>query len=213
MGLSFMWSDWYMTIACVLLWVPLVLLPAFLVKCFYNNKPIIRRVKVAPKQSPYKVATEGIERIRAEKSWQKESPKAYYTDLTDVVRTYIKNRFGFDALEMTSAQIIEALQQTHDRDALRDLTDLFLTADLVKFAKHTPLMNENDANLLVALNFINDTKEVEAVDAKPEPTEITVVEKRPLRTKLLLGGAILLLVAALIVLSMCAATEIYGYFF
>ena len=61
--------------------------------------------------------------------------------------------------------------------------ELFRTADLVKFAKHTPLMNENDANLVNAIDFINDTKEKEDENAKPQPTEITVVEKRSLRTK------------------------------
>ncbi len=35
---------------------------------------------------------------------------------------------------------------------------LFQTADLVKFAKHSPLMNENDMNLVNAVEFINNTK-------------------------------------------------------
>ena len=60
---------------------------------------------------------------------------------------------------------------------------LFQTADLVKFAKHNPLMNENDANLINAIDFINETKEKEDENAKPQPTEITIIEKRSLRTK------------------------------
>ncbi len=48
-------------------------------------------------------------------------------------------------------------------------------------------MNENDANLINAIDFINETKEKEEENAKPQPTEITIIEKRSLRTKILLG--------------------------
>ena len=87
-----------------------------------------------------------------------EDQKTYYTLLTDVLRKYIKARFGFNAMEMTSTEIISRLQQEEDRKMIDELNELFMTADLVKFAKHNPLMNENDANLLNAIDFINDTK-------------------------------------------------------
>ncbi|MGN0056753.1 MAG: hypothetical protein ACI363_00600, partial [Phocaeicola plebeius] len=45
-------------------------------------------------------------------------------------------------------------------------------------AKHAPLMNENDMNLLNAIDFINETKQEEDPHAKKEPTEIKVEEKR-----------------------------------
>ena len=74
-----------------------------------------------------------------------------------------------------------------DKEAIADLRSLFETADLVKFAKHNPLMNENDANLINAIEFINETKEKEVENAKPQPTEITIIEKRSLRTKNIAG--------------------------
>ena len=33
-----------------------------------------------------------IERIKGEKVWQKGQSKEYYTELTDAIRTYIKDR-------------------------------------------------------------------------------------------------------------------------
>ena len=77
-----------------------------------------------------------IERIKNEKVWQKGQPKTYYTELTDTLRTYIKDRFGFNALEMTSSEIIDKLLEMNDKEAISDLKELFQTADLVKFAKH-----------------------------------------------------------------------------
>ena len=46
---------------------------------------------------------------------------------------------------MTSTEIIDKLLEMKDKEAISDLRELFQTADLVKFAKHNPLMNENDA--------------------------------------------------------------------
>ena len=79
-------------------------------------------------------------------------------------------------MEMTSSEIIEHLQAENDEEALHELRELFQTADLVKFAKYTTLINENDRNLVTAVEYINQTKIEEEV--KPQPTEIVVEEKR-----------------------------------
>lgn len=211
MQAPFAWEDWYVAIACVLLFVPFLLLLIYLVKRIRDNKPIIRKVKVEAKLPPHQLAIQEIERIKSEKVWQKGLSKEYYTELTDAIRTYIKNRFGFNALEMTSSEIIDHLEM-EDKEAIKDLRELFLTADLVKFAKHNPMMNENDANLINAIDFVNDTKEKEDENAKPQPTEITIIEKRSLRTKLLLGTGIALLAAALIGSLIYIGLELYNYF-
>ena len=114
-------------------------------------------------------------------------PKKYYTELTEVIRMYIRERFGFNAMEMTSAEIIERLLQ-EDKESVKDLRTLFETADLVKFAKHAPLMNENDMNLVNAVDFINQTKVEEDPNAKKEPTEIKVEEKRSKQGRIVFAG-------------------------
>ena len=212
MQAPFAWEDWYVTIACVLLFVPFLLLLIYLVKRIRDNKPIIRKVKVEPKLPPHQLAMQEIERIKNEKVWQKGEPKEYYTELTDTLRVYIKERFGFNALEMTSSEIIDKLLEMKDKEAISDLRELFQTADLVKFAKHNPMMNENDANLINAIDFINETKEKEDENVNPQPAEITIIEKRSLRTKILLGAGIVLLVAALIGSLIYVGLELYNYF-
>ena len=59
-------------------------------------------------------------------------------------------------------------------------------------------MNENDANLINAIDFINETKQPAEENQKPQPTEIKIIEKRSLRTKILLICGIVFLSAALI---------------
>ena len=212
MQAPFVWEDWYGIIICGILLIPFALLLIYLIMRICDNKPIIRKVKVEPKLPPHQQAMKEIERIKSEKVWQKGQSKEYYTELTDALRTYIRGRFGFNALEMTSSEIIEKLLEMEDKEAIADLRTLFQTADLVKFAKHAPLMNENDANLINAIDFINETKEVEAENVKPQPTEITIIEKRSLRTKILLGIGIAILAAALIGALTYIGMQLYSYF-
>ena len=212
MKAPFVWSDWYAMIACALLLLPLLGLLIYLIIRIRDNKPIIRKVKVEPKLPPHQTALNEIEKIKSEKIWQKGLTKDYYTELTDVIRTYIKERFGFNALEMTSSEIIDKLLEIKDKDAISDLKFLFQTADLVKFAKHAPLMNENDANLISAIDFINDTKPEENENQSSQPTEITIVEKRTLRTKILLIGGIVVLAAALVGAIVYVLIQLYNLF-
>lgn len=211
MKAPFAWEDWYGLMACSFLAIPLVGLLIYLIIRIRDNKPIIRKVKVEPKLPPHQTALKEIERIKSEKVWQKGHSKEYYTELTDALRTYIKDRFGFNALEMTSSEIIENLLNIKDKDAIADLKVLFETADLVKFAKHNPLMNENDANLLNAIDFVNETK-VEEENQKPQPSEITIVEKRSLRTKVLLICGIIVLSLALISTFIYIGIQLYELF-
>ena len=174
----FSWADWndLFWLAMVLTLIALVL--AYVSLRAYQNKPIIRIIRRAAKRPPHQVAMEHIERLKVEKLWAEEDSKEYYTELTDALRTYIRDRYGFNAMEMTSTEIIGRLLKEQDEQALAELRQLFETADLVKFAKWTTLMNENDANLVSAIDFINQTKVEADPNAKPVEEVVTVEEKQ-----------------------------------
>lgn len=203
MSPPFVWGDWVMLFVSLLIIAPVIGLLVYLLRRLADNKPIIRRIKLTPEKPAHDEALELIEEIKSRKSWQSAGPKAYYTELTDVLRTYMHKRFGFNALEMTSSEIITELEKTENQKDIDELRELFSTADLVKFAKHNPMINENDANLMNAIDFINDTKVLPDPEAKPEPTEKVIVEKRSLRTKILLG------VGALAALGVSIACVVY----
>lgn len=209
MEAPFAWEDWSGIIWLSFLAIPLLVLTIFLIIRFNDNKPIIKKIKIEPKLPPHQQAMREIERIKAEKVWQKGRAKEYYTELTDVIRAYIRDRFGFNALEMTSSEIIDNLLQNKDKESIDDLKSLFQTADLVKFAKHDPLMNENDMNLVNAIEFINQTKVEQPINQKPEPTEITIEEKRSKRVKILLGVGIVVLCMVVFGILIYIGTEIY----
>ena len=210
---SIIWEDISTIFWLTLLMVALGGLGYYLFKRFKDNKPIIRKVKVEPKLPPHTLALQEIERIKGDKSLRIADPKTYYTELTDVLRTYMAERFGFNAMEMTSCEIIDKLLETNDKDSIRELKYLFETADLVKFAKHSPLMNENDMNLVNAVDFINNTKVEPDPDAKPEPTEITIEEKRSKQGRMVLLGSMVVIGIAVVVILYMVTKEIFNLCF
>ncbi|KAA6343202.1 hypothetical protein EZS27_009108 [termite gut metagenome] len=211
MNPPFDWGDWYGLIVCSCLALPLFILLIYLIVRLRDNKPIIRKIKIEPKLPPHQLAMQEIERIKHERVWQKGRMKEYYTELTDAIRAYISERFQFNALEMTSSEIMDHLLGANDEEALKDLKELFWTADLVKFAKYDPLMNENDINLITAVRFVNQTRQSDA-ELIPQPTEMTIIEKRSLRSKILLIGFIVILSAAIVGTYIYIGVRLYDLF-
>lgn len=164
----FQWSDWSLTFWLSVLMLVLLAICYYLYLRMRDNKPIITHIRIVKKLLPHQKAMQQIEQIKAEKMVTSEDSKEYYTRLTDTIRKYIEERYGFSAMEMTSSEIIAKLMETQDEGALSELRHLFLTADLVKFAKYSTLINENDMNLVNAIDFINQTK------LENEPVEETV---------------------------------------
>lgn len=195
------WNDIQWIVWFVLMVLVLLVAEYYLFKRYRDNKPIIRRIHVAPKLPPHEQALKDIEVIKTNKILLQNDSKAYYTKLTEVLRTYMKERFGFNAMEMTSSEIIDHLMEIKEQNALSDLKSLFETADLAKFAKLAPLMNENDKNLVNAIAFINKTKIELDPNEKPEPTEITVVEKRSPKGRMILLGCLIVIVVVIVVLA------------
>lgn len=176
--LPFSWGDWRLVVfgtLGILLLIGLIIGMAILIRM---GKPIFRLVRRKKKLPPHQVAITEIERIKLQRTWAQEDSKEYYTLLTDALRTYIQDRYGFSAMEMTSAEIIERLTAEGDEKSLEELREIFRTADLVKFAKWSTRVNENDANLVAALQYVNETKVEEDPNVKPEPEVIKETDKQ-----------------------------------
>lgn len=185
----FDWAEWRQVIWFVLLAMLIAGLLAYVIYRLKKNKPILRRIRRKRHLPPHKVAMEKIEQMKEEKIWQKEDSKEYYTQLTDTLRNYIHERYGFNAMEMTSFEIIQRLQEVNDENAINELRELFQTADLVKFAKYSTLINENDRNLVNAIEYINQTK-LEEAEQKSQPEVVFVEEKRSKVAKMVLIGSL-----------------------
>lgn len=181
--LEFSWEDWHHSIFSALAIVLLCVLIFLAYWWLKKGNPVIPLMRRKPKLPPHQVAMQEIQRIKEERTWATEESKEYYTQLTDTLRTYIQDRYGFRAMDMTSSEIIDRLVQENDAEALNELSELFRTADLVKFAKYTTPINENDAHLLTAMAYINQTKQEVDPNAKSEEPLYTAEQRRTIGMK------------------------------
>ncbi len=135
----------------------LVALGVWSVIRFRKKKPLFRREEV--RIPPYELAIRSLEALQAEKLWQVGKVKEYYTRLTDAIRQYMDGELAIPAMEQTSWEILHALEklpEAGEADKAR-LADLLQAADFVKFAKATPLPDENVRSLETAYAFVRNT--------------------------------------------------------
>lgn len=112
---------------------------------------------------PHIWAFEELKRLDSEKLWQQGRVKDYHIRLTDILRTYIEHRMNIPALEMVSSEIIQAISAKNDTpiDLVQKIKNLLDISDLVKFAKYSPLPDENALCFKIAWEFVELTKPVE----------------------------------------------------
>lgn len=203
------WEEWDM-----LLWVSLgaMLLYIFGILAWFrlkSGKPIRLKVRIIKKLPPHQKALDSIEKIK--KEGIQADDKAYYTQLTDALRKYIEERFGFNAMEMTSTEIVMHLKEVGNDEKMQELKSLFETADLVKFAKHKVDMNENDRNLVSAVDFINDTKQENVPTEEKIVPKATEEQKQTIRMRLSLKWAIVFLTIAVAAVVTYICWQLYDY--
>jgi len=127
--------------------------------------------------SPYAEAIEGLNRIRKEKIWQSGQTKRYYSEITFVLRNYIERNWNIPAVELTSSAIITELSKVDiQNETTNHLKHILNIADLVKFAKASPLPTENEHCLDLSFQFVEHTKPIEETENQ-NSTEDT--QKKP----------------------------------
>ena len=170
----FVWADYLPILLGILLILLLAAAAWYGWKRWKEQKSLIPFKKEEPKLPPHEQAIKELDAIREQKLWQQGLSKAYYTQITETLRRYIDGRFGINAMEMTSGEILDLIRQNDEAKPLyENLRQILSLADFVKFAKMNPLPDENDLSLANAYRFVEQTKPVEE-EAKPaeESTEL-----------------------------------------
>ena len=109
-------------------------------------------------------AVRELDKLKGEKIWQNGREKEFYSKLTDILRRYIHEREGFNAMEMTSGEILNEIRKLSDVDSVyENLKQILSTSDLVKFARYKPYPDENDLSMVNAYFFVNQTREPDPV--------------------------------------------------
>lgn len=155
--------DWAFIILIILGLTILLTIAYFIWKKYKSQKSeAITEYKV--KLPNYQIALDLLYKLEEEKLWQKGKIKEYHTAITEIIRKYFEDDFNFNALEMTSNEIIQYLKNDSRGKAVVELvSEFFANADMVKFAKFQPMASVNEMMMKQAIEIINRTKIKESI--------------------------------------------------
>lgn len=117
------------------------------------------RPRVAPPPPPprpsWEIALEALDVLAKSDLLSRGATKDYYDAISDIMRRYVGGYRGFDALEMTTDEVLAALR----RDPLpgvapAELEHLLRECDLVKFARYVPTHEESEKILASAYGIV-----------------------------------------------------------
>lgn len=153
--------DWWIWVVFGLIVVALGIIIWMLYK---KNGPAIFVPRKQP--TPYDIAVRRLEELKRRRLIEKGQTKTYYTQLIDILRIYLDGRFGINAMEMTSKQILQKLrenQETHLSSS--QIEEVLRLADFVKFAAANPDPQEGLRTFNTISSFVEATKPL------PEPED------------------------------------------
>jgi hypothetical protein len=114
---------------------------------------------------PFIIAMDRLKELDQKQLIKSQQLKVFYIELTDIIRRYIEEDLSIPALESTSDELLSTItdfnESSHleiDKQTIEKLNDLLKSADLVKFAKYKPNLNQAEADRLVAEFILNGLK-------------------------------------------------------
>ena len=155
-------------------WLLGLALLAFLIFAYFKwYKKGINPFKPEKKRlPPYEEAILALNNLKNRQLWQNGQHKEYYSCLTDILRVYIERRFGINAVEMTSSEIMEQIKHNEEALQVKDqLSEVLEIADFVKFAKMQTLADDNEVAFQRTLNFVEQTKPAPVVEEGKEDVD------------------------------------------
>ena len=189
---------------------------------------ILRKKQLTEKEQeallpPYDRALLELKKLDNSKYLIQDEYKQYYSELTDIVRSYLEEDVNVSALESTTDELITKLEMMKDageleldNDTIKQFKSILQTADLVKFAKSKPPTNVAKQDRKAVEQIVVKTHE-----AIPEPTleELMAQEEyqeklalKQQRKKWMIAGAsvvAILLISAIAFVSYYGATKVW----
>ena len=149
----------------IVLCVALVITTYFIIKKWKRKS---EEIDTKP-QIPIEVKLlERLNSLKTKKLWENGHFKAYYSEISEVIWSFVAYRYQIPTFEKTSNEILESLKWVSiDNTYFKELSTFFTLSDGVKFAKINPLEKDNIHSIEMAIKFIEnerlDIKEIEKV--------------------------------------------------
>lgn len=158
-----------------LLLVALIVLLILYLRKRKKNQPLFAKVK--PTEPAHVIALRKLDEIKHQKLWETGKVKEFHSELTDTIRFYLDERFELSTIESTTDEILAAVKSVDQQSEWHvKLKEILERADLAKFAKFTPLQDENEMSLKYAYKII-ETTIVEVIPEEEKVQEVATVDE------------------------------------
>ncbi len=119
-----------------------------------------KKTKVPPAPPPWTVAFQRLTALKEAGFPAQGQVKAYYTELSDILRRYMEGRFDIKAPEMTTEEFLIYLKQNSALNVRQkqSLQDFLNCCDMVKFAKFSSSTAEMEQSFDLAWRLIEETQ-------------------------------------------------------
>lgn len=200
-------------------WWKLLILLVLIVASGFASYFIIKRLQKDKEQkeeffaSPIEKAIAYLQNLDKKQLVQRGDVKEYYSEMTDITRTYIEESIHIPAMESTSSELMEALKKAIadkkmfvNREELEKFKRVLENSDLVKFAKSQPLPFEIETDkkiidkfLLVIDKALPRTEDQAAILFAEEVRKKEMQKQKFKRLVISIGISAFLLVASVVI--------------
>lgn len=200
-------------------WWKLLILLVLIIASGFASYFIIKRLQKGQEQkeeffaSPIEKAIAYLQNLDKKQLVQRGDVKEYYSEMTDITRTYIEESIHIPAMESTSSELLEALKKAIadkkmfvNREELDKFKKVLENSDLVKFAKSQPLPFEIETDkkiidkfLLVIDKALPRTEDQAAILFAEEVRKKEMQKQKFKRLVMSIGISAFLLVASIVI--------------
>ncbi len=197
-----------------LIWWILAVLALIAIILYFVFRKKVEKEEIKVRIPPIQEALQRLKALDEKHLLEQHKVKIYYTELTDIVRTYIEKDIHIPALESTTLELIETINDFNEssdlgisKETIIQLKKVLESADLVKFAKLNPFIRDikNDRSSIEEIlnktqtalheKAINDAKlEMAQISTSDSENEVLPIKKMHLLKKNIIAFSILFII-------------------
>lgn len=136
-------------------------------------------------KTPFEKASKKLRKLEMRKNWTKQGAKPYYSDMSNIVRSFLEDTFDISAHELTTYEILTLLKHTlKDKnikvkpELIAEFKRILETSDLVKFAKSQPTEQQILADTNKIQKIVSDFNVAYPISAANQSMRIRLREER-----------------------------------
>ena len=123
------------------------------------RRKLRERLEAESRKPPHERVKIELSRLKDHGYLEEKNYKAFYSELSDILRRYLERRFSVEALEKTSAELLAELKgRALEKEVLNAVWEVLTEADLVKFAKSVPSYEQSGRLEAFLLEAVENTR-------------------------------------------------------